>query len=523
MTIPRIGFVILLSTLTISPVIPQTLDSTSGSVEGIVVNKTDGSSLNSVSVLLSSNSPQKNEYRVATKPDGTFAFKNIAPGHFNLSATLAGYLQPNLAASTSTIEVAARQSVRKVRIQLVRQASISGRIAGDKGPIAGVTVSAMFFEYDKNGSLGLQPANAASGAKFAGKTDERGEYRIFPLLPGEYFLWVNPADQQYFYPTYYPGVTDPQSAMKLFVTDGSELSRIDFHVSSGQRYSIRLIPASLAPIPGRVSFQMRSRGKIREQNLLTSKSASINEKDGSYTIKEIPPGSYDIFMGTGARGVTQKLPVEITDHDLDLGTVLIKPGISISGKVKFSEPPTSTTVAIDPFPILEGFPKSTVVGEDGSFRFDNVSDGQYRIFVRTAKNDQFIASAKIGSLDVSATGFIVDSSRPISELEIQLAGPPGRVEGIMQTRKGDPIRGARVVVFPFSGPRENPEVFRAGSTDQDGHFLIDGVPPGNYGVLGWEYLPGEAYKNAEFLKPFEALAEKVLVASGATSRVNIHD
>jgi hypothetical protein len=243
----------------------------------------------------------------------------------------------------------------------------------------------------------------------------------------------------------------------------------------------------------------------------------------TYTIEQIPPGSYALIVSREPGSVGQKIPVEITDHDVDLGIVPAKSGISISGRVKFSGSTIPTTVGIDPFPILEGSPRSAVVGGDGTFHFENVADGQYRIFVRTAKNDQYIASARLGSLDVYATGMVVDSSLSLPELEIQLGGPSGRVEGIMQNKNGDPIRGARVVVFPLSGPRENPDIFHTGSTDQNGHFIIDGIPPGDFGVMGWEYLPGEAYKNAEFLKPYEALAVKVLVVSGATSHLNIYE
>lgn len=58
-------------------------------------------------------------------------------------------------------------------------------------------------------------------------------------------------------------------------------------------------------------------------------------------------------------------------------------------------------------------------------------------------------------------------------------------------------------------------------TDPSGAFSIKQVPPGDYGLLVWESIPGDAFRNADFLKDYDACAVKVQVPGGSTILSNL--
>ena len=78
-----------------------------------------------------------------------------------------------------------------------------------------------------------------------------------------------------------------------------------------------------------------------------------------------------------------------------------------------------------------------------------------------------------------------------------------------------------VVLVPAPQLRENPKLFFTAVTDYEGVFAMPQVPPGEYEVYAWEYAPANAYKNAQWRKPYEARAEKVRLDRGANMQVNL--
>ncbi len=95
--------------------------------------------------------------------------------------------------------------------------------------VPGINVAAMRLSY----SYG-RPQFAEALSK---TTDDRGEFRIFPLPPGEYYVGVTPAatavlpgPTNNWVKTFFPGVTDPLAAAALVVSDGAEVPGIDFSI-----------------------------------------------------------------------------------------------------------------------------------------------------------------------------------------------------------------------------------------------------------------------------------------------------
>ena len=52
---------------------------------------------------------------------------------------------------------------------------------------------------------------------------------------------------------------------------------------------------------------------------------------------------------------------------------------------------------------------------------------------------------------------------------------------------------------------------KTADTDQNGHFVIRGVTPGEYKVFAWEDIEEGAYEDPDFMKPHESDGQTVSI------------
>ncbi len=125
--------------------------------------------------------------RVAqTADDGTFSFTELPGGRYTLSASRTGYVglsygQRRPLQSGTPLQLAESASLTGVEIRLPRGSVVTGRVFDELGdPMPGIVVRVMRSQYAQ-GTRQLVPAGM-------GQSDDRGEYRIWGLNPGEYFV-----------------------------------------------------------------------------------------------------------------------------------------------------------------------------------------------------------------------------------------------------------------------------------------------------------------------------------------------
>src|SRR3989442_262226 len=111
-----------------------------------------------------------------TEDDGRFSFGNVAPGRYRLTVTRRGYTRPPL-----TITLAAGQPAADIQLNMTLTGSISGRVVDAVGrPMGTVEVKAMKASYPEGRRL-LTPVQSVL-------TNDLGEYRLFWLAPGRYYV-----------------------------------------------------------------------------------------------------------------------------------------------------------------------------------------------------------------------------------------------------------------------------------------------------------------------------------------------
>ena len=133
-------------------------------------------------------------YTVTSDASGKFEFANVDPGDYQLTIRRDGFANlvlgaKNAARKTDPILLGAGDRKTDFLVRLVPYGTISGSVLDEDGdPIRGMTVAAMTYRYTTSGRE-LQEARTAS-------SNDLGEYRIFDVPAGKYFLKVGQRNLQ---------------------------------------------------------------------------------------------------------------------------------------------------------------------------------------------------------------------------------------------------------------------------------------------------------------------------------------
>src|SRR5262249_47199050 len=190
----------------------------------------------------------------------------LAAGSYVVSAAKAGFvdgvygqrrpLQPG-----TPVVLADAQSAANIDVRIMRGGVITGRLGDEDGePLPRALVSVQRYQYVR-GERQLTTAGSD-------QTDDRGQYRVFGLPPGEYYVSASAAglggligrglqlalgagagrggrggpnalpafgvpdqaEQTGYAPSYYPGVVSAAEAGKVTLAPGQEVAGIDFQI-----------------------------------------------------------------------------------------------------------------------------------------------------------------------------------------------------------------------------------------------------------------------------------------------------
>ena len=122
---------------------------------------------------------------IITDDAGQFAFAGLPAGTYAVTAKKAAYLSTEFGSTKpgrpgSKVVLAAGEK-RAVALTLFRGGAIAGTLRDETGrPVAGAAVSALDARAMRNPTAVLTPETMT--------TDDRGEYRFFGLMPGDYVI-----------------------------------------------------------------------------------------------------------------------------------------------------------------------------------------------------------------------------------------------------------------------------------------------------------------------------------------------
>lgn len=487
-----------------------------GSVEGRVVAAATANPLKKANVYLYPLSGRSMPIGAVSDESGRFSFRGLEPGRYRLSADRNGYVRQDYGQRSSVIDVAAGQTVKDIVIRLIQGGVISGRVINEDGePIAHVSVSALRPRY-------VEGRRQLTSAGAMGMTNDLGEYRLFGLAPGRYFLNANHASfqmsmarqnadrpfEESYVTLFYPNSTDPARAAAVEVGPGADVRGIDF----------RLIPVRTVRVSGRVAgSSSRQRGTMimlvpRDAGVLlpTASLRGSIDQQGAFEIRGVPPGSYTLFASRYEEGKTSSIrhPVEVGSATIEGLQVAFSPGGEIQGtlQVQGEARPDLTGIRVLLQPRMQGPFFGGAVGtvkQDGTFTAQNVHPYTYSVQLAGLPENYYLKSARLGDMDVLPSGVEI-SGAARAPLELTVSPGGAQVEGVVTDEKQRPAPGAIVVLIPAKEQRSQSRLFKSATADQNGHFLVRGVCPGDYTALAWTEVETGAWQDPEFLAPVES-------------------
>src|SRR5262245_4441895 len=177
-------------------IVPQTLDAATqevaaGAIRGVVVTQEGGSPLASATVELQVAADSSTLRLTTTDDDGRFFFSRIPAGSYKVLVRRSGYVSTQYGQRSinrpGQILVLASGQNADVRVAMTATGAISGRILWKEGkPMANARVIAMKASYQENRRVLTAARETVSS--------DTGEYRLFGLPPGQYFVSVNIPD-----------------------------------------------------------------------------------------------------------------------------------------------------------------------------------------------------------------------------------------------------------------------------------------------------------------------------------------
>ncbi len=165
-------------------------------ISGRVISAAEGTPIQSARVGLIEEDVRQHPavYGTTTNDQGHFEIKNVPAGRYRFVASRAGFISQEYKAVAlkggAMLTLVPGQTLDDAMFRLTRAAVVSGRVLDEAGqPMMGVYVSALrkpTEEETEESSHRSKREHLLQSASAV--TDDRGEYRVFGLKPGGYYL-----------------------------------------------------------------------------------------------------------------------------------------------------------------------------------------------------------------------------------------------------------------------------------------------------------------------------------------------
>src|SRR5262249_54204955 len=130
-------------------------------------------------------------------------------------------------------------------------------------------------------------------------SDDRGEYRLFGVPPGEYLVVAMPPliegkPVKGFIDTYYPSAANPSMARPVFLKGGAEVSNINIAIHHGETGTIffNVIPSSPEFVVDTVAAKLTPRDASGSVGISNACGMYICILRAPFKVENVPEGDY---------------------------------------------------------------------------------------------------------------------------------------------------------------------------------------------------------------------------------------
>ncbi len=506
-------------------------------VEGSVLNVATGEAVKKVTVTLRQSGRNNGAFGATTDASGHYKFESIDPGRYNMSADRAGFVPQQYGAKGparpgTMITLTAGQNIKDAVFKLTPQGVVTGRVVDEDGdPMAHVMLQCQSYRYN-NGKKQLMPAGMAN-------TNDLGEYRIFGLPPGRFYVSaflqsfqqqgaaVDPKKtfEEGYAPVYYPNASNAEAAAPLEITPGAQLRGIDLTLTKTRTVRLRgvvTVAGTNKPVRANVSLMGRESTGMAMNRAF---GRGVDDK-GNFEIHSVVPGSYVLIAQTyeDNKQSLAKVPVEVGTSNIDGLQIVVNPAADLTGRVLIENNAESHAdnngatfnVSLQskvPGPFGGG--GSAQADKDGAFRIRNVMPDAYTVNMYGLRDNFYLKSVRLGDADVTEAGIDLSQGVSAGELTVIVSPDGGQVDGTVQNEKSEPAAGTTVVLIPSAEKRSILRFYKTTIADASGTFSLKGITPGEYKLFAWDQIEMGAYQDPEFLKRFDSKGESVSIKEKA--------
>ena len=489
-----------------------------------------------------------------TDADGRYFVRELPAGRYNVYAMKPGYVmmtygQKRPMQQGTPIELADGQKVETANIALPRGGVVTGHVFDDFGePVVDARVTAMQYRWFNGRRRTMMTGRP-------GMTNDRGEYRIWGLSPGEYYIGAAANDRMFgggpdesvgtsgdnsgYAPTYYPGTGSIDEAQRVTVAAGQELGGIDLSLMLIR--TVRVSGTALAsdgrPMTnGYVSLMPRT--EVEGGLMMMGGAGGSVDSTGAFTINGVAPGDYVLMArgGDSMQGPGGSMP-EVASATISVGTEDLKgvvvtatKGVRVSGRVVYeggtpSEGLERMRISASAMDVgaamMMGGMGSGRVTPQGTFELRGVF-GRRRITAGPTPNGWTVKSVRVAGVDISESGYEF-GKEDVSNVEVLLTNRVSVVTGTIKDAKGELVADAAVLIFSADEEYWGQSMSRritTGRPDQNGTYRIRALPPGTYYALALESQPDE-WGNPELFHKLKPLATSFTLAEGETQTLEL--
>jgi hypothetical protein len=381
-----------------------------------------------------------------------------------------------------------------------------------------------------------------NAGRFA-STNDIGEFRLFGISPGQYYLSASyrglmmsvgttTGDSSGYAVTYYPGTASLADAQKLTIGLGGSVSDV----------TLMLVPTRTAQVSGTV-FDGQGRPLKQGSVMLMPRNPAggmmggggMIRPDGTFTITGVAPGEYTLrgnLPGLSQPGTPMQMATaNVTVNGVDITDVRVEPSkpITITGHVvvdpvaarsfksetmRLSAPPS------EPGPVFGPPPPPAAVRDDLTFEF-KASPGPS--IVRLASPPGWmIKSVSLNGADV--TEGITFQNDDVTGLEVELTNKVPDLSGQVTNANGDAVLDYFAIVFPQDEERwsaPGPGRTAMGRPDDQGRFRFRALRPGNYYIVAVAHVQASEWMDPSFMESVRTRATRVSLIEGDTQVIDL--
>jgi len=497
-----------------------------------------------------------------TDDAGRFDVTELAAGRYVVTVTKTGFVtlsfgQRRPGQPPMPIAVADGERLEGVDFVLPRGGVITGRVLDETGDaVPGIGVRVFRSAYSQ-GERTLLPSGVD-------QTDDRGEYRVYGLAPGDYVVSAQPRGEgdfgpgrgqmqggmqgpmqrpgafgpeetqvtQGYAPTYYPGTPVAGEAGRVTVDVSQEVAGIDMLLQQVPfaRVSGRVTMTSGAPRNGVVA--LTGDGVVAGPR---GGQTTRLEADGAFSLASVPPGRYRLSVRAlppdsdtpmfASQAVTVS-GVDVTGLVLSLGA-----GAELSGTVVAEGSGRGSGFDLGQIRISVRAPGRQLFGEgatataspEGTFVVRGISAGPQLVNVSRLPRGWTLKQVLLGGRDVADVPIDVRGSERMTGAVVVITDRATEVSGIVRDNRGEPNVEATVVLFAADTDYWGPSSRRIDAVrpDQTGRFVARGLPAGEYFAAAVEVVEQGEWFDPQFLEGLTANATRVSLADGDVKTVDV--